>query len=163
MKKLRGIISGIFRRPIWRTGQGMRGRVHKLSIIAGGEVSIVIRCGLDEPRARQLLQGTLIEFFETREGIPACEDATLEPIVLDAPSRPPQLTIVRTDGCTCGAPGGYPHEPDCASWDVAAGQNAYDRESAQYSDRTIWEHLPPETRQHWIDQAKAKKSAVAQS
>lgn len=59
-----------FRRPLFRVGQGMRGRVHKISIIAGGEVSIVIRCGMDEPRARQLLQGSLVEFFETREGIP---------------------------------------------------------------------------------------------
>lgn len=60
-----------FRRSAYRVGQGMRGRVHKISIIAGGEVSIVIRCGMDEPRARMLAQGTLVEFFKTQAGAPS--------------------------------------------------------------------------------------------
>lgn len=61
----------MFRRySVYRVGQGLRGRVHKISIIAGGEVSIVIRCGLEEPRARALAQGSLVEFFETRAGVP---------------------------------------------------------------------------------------------
>lgn len=45
-------------------GAQIRGRVHKISIIAGGEVSVVLRFGLDEPRARQLAQGSLVELQE---------------------------------------------------------------------------------------------------
>lgn len=63
MKKLWG---RLFKPSAYRVGQGMRGRVHKISIIAGGEVSIVIRCGMDEPSARSLSQGALVEFFESR-------------------------------------------------------------------------------------------------
>lgn len=44
---------GASRRP------ALRGRVHRVSIIAGGEVSIVLRFGIDEPDARQLNQGCL--------------------------------------------------------------------------------------------------------
>ena len=46
---------------------GIRGRVHKISIVAGGEVSVVLRFGLDEPRARQLMQGALVELHEAEE------------------------------------------------------------------------------------------------
>jgi hypothetical protein len=45
-------------------GPWIRGRVHKISIVAGGEVSVVIRFGIDEPQARQLTQGALVEIQE---------------------------------------------------------------------------------------------------
>ena len=64
---------GFFRKRLQRVGDPIRGRVHKISIVAGGEVSVVVRFGLDEPNARQLLQGTLVEVFETREGAPSVE------------------------------------------------------------------------------------------
>lgn len=41
--------------------QPIRGRVHKVSVVAGGEVSIVMRFGIDEPRARNLNQGELLD------------------------------------------------------------------------------------------------------
>lgn len=68
---MKNLLRGIFRRSTYKAGQGIRGRVHKLSIVAGGEVSIVIRCGLDEPQARHLTQGTLVEFFEAQRKPPA--------------------------------------------------------------------------------------------
>lgn len=116
--KIAGIISGIFRRPLWRTGAGLRARVHKISIIAGGEVSVVLRFGLDEPRAKQLLQGTLVEVFETREGVPG-ENVVAYRGVKSIPvqASPAQAA----DPCTCHAPGGYPHEPDCPWWDAQKG------------------------------------------
>ena len=46
--------------------QGIRGRVHKISIIAGGDVSVVLRFGMDEPRARELVQGALVELQEVQ-------------------------------------------------------------------------------------------------
>lgn len=59
------------KRPAWwhpllsrltlKRGAPLRGRVHRVSIVAGGEVSIVLRFGLDEPRARELNQGALVE------------------------------------------------------------------------------------------------------
>lgn len=42
-------------------GDAVRGRVHRVSIVAGGEVSVVLRFGVEEPRARELNQGQLIE------------------------------------------------------------------------------------------------------
>lgn len=39
----------------------MRGRVHKVSVVKGGEVSVVVRFGVEEPTARQLNQGALLE------------------------------------------------------------------------------------------------------
>jgi hypothetical protein len=39
----------------------LRARVHKVSIVAGGEVSVVVRFGIEEPRARELNQGALLE------------------------------------------------------------------------------------------------------
>lgn len=52
-------------------GSTIRGRVHKISIVAGGEVSVVLRFGLDEPQARQLSQGSLVELAEVSPGTPA--------------------------------------------------------------------------------------------
>lgn len=50
----------------WRraTGQPVRGRVHRVSIIQGGEVSVVLRFGVEEANARGLNQGALIELRE---------------------------------------------------------------------------------------------------
>jgi hypothetical protein len=39
---------------------GLHGRVHKVSVVRGGEVSVVVRFGLDEPDARKLNQGDLL-------------------------------------------------------------------------------------------------------
>jgi hypothetical protein len=68
------------RRPRWWPGVGnilrpmvlesltagppLRGRVHKVSIVAGGEVSVVLRFGGEETAARALNQGTLVELRE---------------------------------------------------------------------------------------------------
>lgn len=54
-----------------RVGVPLRGRVHKMSVVHGGECSVVVRFGLDEPRARELNQGTLLEVFEA---VPPKED-----------------------------------------------------------------------------------------
>lgn len=51
-----------------RRRQVMRGRVHKIGIVAGGEVSVVIRFGIDEPNARWLQQGALVELQEVERG-----------------------------------------------------------------------------------------------
>lgn len=51
----------------------LRGRVHKVSIVAGGEVSVVVRFGIDEPRARELNQGRLLEVFEAPPATPPTE------------------------------------------------------------------------------------------
>ena len=48
----------------FRGGAPLRGRVHRVSIVAGGEVSIVRRFGLDEPRARELNQGARVEVHD---------------------------------------------------------------------------------------------------
>lgn len=42
----------------------LRGRVHRVSIVAGGEVSVVLRFGGEEVAARALNQGTLVELRE---------------------------------------------------------------------------------------------------
>ena len=49
-------------------GPTMRGRVHKIGIVAGGEVSLVIRFGMDEPHARWLHQGALVQLQEVERG-----------------------------------------------------------------------------------------------
>lgn len=46
----------------------VRGRVHKIGIVAGGEVSVVLRFGVDEPNARWLHQGSLVALQEIRRG-----------------------------------------------------------------------------------------------
>lgn len=96
---MRNVLGLLFRRSAYRVGEGMRGRVHKISIIAGGEVSIVIRCGMDEPRARQLLQGSLVEFFETREGAPPKESVEMAPgaepeAAATAPPAPGEIRVM---------------------------------------------------------------------
>lgn len=59
------------RKRIWRTGEPIRGRIHRISRVKGGELSIVIRFGLEEDaHAQRLLQGALVEVFETRDGVP---------------------------------------------------------------------------------------------
>lgn len=59
-------------RGIWRkatsTGKPvLRGRVAKVSITAGGMVSVVVRFGIDEPDARLLDQGSLVELVEVEK------------------------------------------------------------------------------------------------
>ena len=56
-----------FRLPVLESpqlGPPLRGRVHKVSIVAGGDVSVVLRFGGEEVAARSLNQGTLIELRE---------------------------------------------------------------------------------------------------
>lgn len=45
-------------------GPPLRGRVHRVSIVAGGEVSVVLRFGGEEVAARALNQGTLVQLRE---------------------------------------------------------------------------------------------------
>lgn len=54
------------------TGQPapLRGRVHKVSVVRGGEVSVVVRFGIDEPHARALNQGALLELAVLKEADP---------------------------------------------------------------------------------------------
>jgi len=147
-------------------------------------MSVVLRFGLDEPGARRLLQGSLVEVFETREGIPPAEvgklrvslKADVEPLqralgrvishtsgVQELVAEAQALGIVIGDGCTCGAPGGHPHEPDCGWWEVEAGRKAYERnlEELQIGDGTAWDQLPPATREHWIGLATDNREARA--
>jgi hypothetical protein len=44
--------------------------VNRVGRIASGEVSVVVRFGMDEPDAIKLLPGTMIEVVELRGGIP---------------------------------------------------------------------------------------------
>lgn len=60
----------LIRPPLWRKGRVLRGRVNRVSRIATGETSIVVRFGMDEPDADKLLPGTMIEVVELRAGIP---------------------------------------------------------------------------------------------
>jgi hypothetical protein len=48
-----------------RTGEPMRGSVNRVSVIATGELSVVVRFGMDEPRAQELKPGTMIEVVPT--------------------------------------------------------------------------------------------------
>lgn len=48
-----------------RTGEPMRGRVNRVNIISSGELSVVVRFGMDEPRAHELKPGTMIELVPT--------------------------------------------------------------------------------------------------
>ena len=54
------------------SGRGHRGRVHRVSIVQGGEVSVVLRFGVEEANARGLNQGALVELRE----IPKPAEAT---------------------------------------------------------------------------------------
>lgn len=61
----------LIRPALWRKGRVLRGRVNRVSRIASGETSVVVRFGMDEPEANKLLPGTMIEVVELRGGIPA--------------------------------------------------------------------------------------------
>ena len=53
--------------PRKRNGNPMRGRVSRVSVIRGGEVSVVLRFGLEElDRAKQLMPGVLLEVDEVQ-------------------------------------------------------------------------------------------------
>lgn len=52
-------LKSLWRRVV-RTGEPIRGVVNRVSVIKGGERSVVIRFGLDEPDIDQLKPGTLI-------------------------------------------------------------------------------------------------------
>jgi hypothetical protein len=46
----------------------MRGKVSRISVIRSGEVSMVVRFGIDEARARGLTPGTLVELQVMQDG-----------------------------------------------------------------------------------------------
>lgn len=48
-------------RPRPRIGKPMRGRIHRIAIVQGGEVSVVVRFGMEEPQAKDLEQGALVD------------------------------------------------------------------------------------------------------
>lgn len=50
-----------------RIGEPMRGRVNRVSVIGTGELSVVVRFGIDEPGAQGLKPGTMIEVVPTTE------------------------------------------------------------------------------------------------
>lgn len=50
------------------TKSPLRGRVHRMSVTKGGEVSIVVRFGMEESRARQLNQGALLDIVPHTAG-----------------------------------------------------------------------------------------------
>lgn len=60
----------LIRPSLWRKGRVLRGRINRVSRIASGETSVVVRFGMDEPDADKLLPGTMIEVVELRGGIP---------------------------------------------------------------------------------------------
>lgn len=39
----------------------LRGRIHRIAIVQGGEVSVVVRFGMEEPHAKDLEQGALVD------------------------------------------------------------------------------------------------------
>lgn len=54
-------------KPRTRNGNPMRGRVSRVSVIRGGEVSVVLRFGLEElDRAKQLMPGVVLEVDEVQ-------------------------------------------------------------------------------------------------
>lgn len=62
---MRGLWSFAGRRLFKRTGKSIRGRVSRVSIIRGGEVSVVVRFGLEErDRVQAFTPGTLLELVE---------------------------------------------------------------------------------------------------
>lgn len=52
-------------RTAWLRENGMRGIVSRVSILKSGEVSVVMRFGLDETRARGLTPGAVLETVES--------------------------------------------------------------------------------------------------
>lgn len=68
------------RKRLQRVGEPVRGRIHRISRVRGGELSIVVRFGIEEDdRAQRLLQGSLIEIFETTDGLPPKAEARSQP------------------------------------------------------------------------------------
>ena len=68
-----------------RHGGQVRGRIHKISIIAGGEVSIVLRFGLDGSSGRTLEQ-VGVELGITRERVRQLETRALRELRHVAPA-----------------------------------------------------------------------------
>ena len=55
------------KREALRTGAPIRGRISRISKVRGGEISIVLRFGLEEDEAQRLMQGELLEVYHTTE------------------------------------------------------------------------------------------------
>lgn len=54
----------LLRKPAAHVGKPIRGRVHRVSVVQEGELSIVVRFGLEELEgAKRLLSGTPVEVF----------------------------------------------------------------------------------------------------
>lgn len=110
MKNLLGRVLGRFA----RVGEPMRGRVNRVHIISSGELSVVVRFGMDEPGAQSLKPGTMIEVVPT-----TAKRLKGEVIVLDTPpaeaEKTPETPPADDGPCTCGS-NGYPHGPECEHW-----------------------------------------------
>jgi len=76
-----------FRRRFVRVGDTMRGRVSRVSVLTNGEISVSIRCGMEDPILSNtyLRRGALVEFgvVTEREGAAAPQAA----------DRPPARTV----------------------------------------------------------------------
>lgn len=83
MKNILGRVLGRFA----RVGEPMRGRVNRVSVIATGELSVVVRFGIDEPRAQALKPGTMIEVVPT-----TAKRLKGEVVVLDTPPAEAEKT-----------------------------------------------------------------------
>lgn len=64
---MKGFIRWPWAWPFKGAPHAIRGRVHRVSIIPRGEVSMVIRFGMDEPTARQVNQGSLVAVVTLQE------------------------------------------------------------------------------------------------
>lgn len=66
MKRFRSVLGRLLkgRRPL---AGGLRGRIHKISYVKGGELSIVIRFGIEEAYENRIQQGTLVAMIELDE------------------------------------------------------------------------------------------------
>lgn len=120
----------------WR----VRGRVHRSSVIRGGEVSVVIRFGIEAGDRMDLPPGTVVELCEV--GLPVSsehhqrmEALARKPADFQAtvPSVPGEFVILQPDEdarqligepCNCGRTEGHPHEPDCIWWNKIDAERA---------------------------------------
>lgn len=116
----------------------VRGRVHRVSTLAKGETSVVVRFGLEEAGRMAFRPGQALEVRAAVE----------RPPLIIPPIRPGDIVVTARDvmagdlararagqrfagpspQCNCGATPGHPHEPDCIWW------NAVDRRQARYDE-----------------------------
>lgn len=72
----------------------------------------------NDPWAPRPTGEQIIELFE--KGLEGA--GSIHPVrIRFAPDVAPVIEVDIVSVCTCGAPGGYPHEPDCAWW-ISSGR-----------------------------------------